>query len=115
MRWIAGTIFPVTDADNDCVSLVALDTLQVLNKEPLRDVLVKESLQLRMFLNLLVKRSLDAVHVLNPHGDDTQRFMRVLSRMTNNKLSNLPNLARRALFLTINVAFLFGCAGPALL
>src|SRR6266851_833837 len=100
-RKIARAILAVTDADDDRIALITLDPLQVLYKEPLSGIGIKDSLQLRIFLQFPIERGLNPIHVFDTHGDDSEGFTWALAGMTDYKLRHLPDFGGRAFFLAI--------------
>src|SRR2546423_1923380 len=62
----------VADGQNDRVAFIALDTLQVLDEEPFRVVLVEERRQMRVLSAGSSQSFVDAVGVFDSHGDDAE-------------------------------------------
>src|SRR5260370_22438856 len=84
------------------IALVALHALQVLHKESVVGVRIEKRLQVGMLLQFPIKNGLHAIHVLDSHCYNTERFMRVLARVVDYKVYHLPYLGVRAFLLAIN-------------
>ena len=80
---VAARVLAVADRQDDGVAFVPLDTLEVLDEEPLFLLLIKElrelRLELRVFTEALEPTLVDPVRVLDPHRDDTEGLVRARS------------------------------------
>jgi len=105
-RQVTGSIFAVSDTEDDCVALVSLHALQILYEEPLASGGVEKRVQVSLMFQCLIEGSLHSVHVPNPHRDYAERLIRVLASMFEHQFNNFLYLLRAALFLTVHAQFL---------
>lgn len=72
---------PYPHREDDRVALIALDTLEVLDEEPLGVRLVEEVVEVGAVAERVAKRGVDAVGMLDPHHDDAKALIRALLGM----------------------------------
>ena len=86
----------VADREDDRVSLVALDPLEVLDEEPLGGVLVEEVADVGADQGR-AQREVDPGRMLDAERDDAERLARARARMRQNQLDDPVDLGLRGL------------------
>src|ERR1039458_338680 len=106
-RQAAGPVLAISDADDDCVALVALNPFQILHKKPFTFAGVKKSAEICALLQRLVEGSLNPIHVANAHRNYAQGLIWATSSMFEHERYHPLHFLRRALFLAIHTNLLF--------
>src|SRR5580692_9357392 len=107
VRWIASPILPITDTNDDRVTLIPLNALQILDKEAFPPAGIEECPNLGMLLQGMIESSLDPGHVANSHGEYAERKLRGFSGVLQDTRHHSLNLRRGTLLLTVYSEFLF--------
>ena len=92
-RLVAVGILVVAEAEDDGISLVTLDALDVLNEEPLLVGLQEELVERRVaqFAAALVQDVLDVVLMVLAKGSDPERLARPVASVVQHEIDNPPN------------------------
>ena len=92
-RQVAVGILVVAEAENDGVSLVALDALDVLDEEPLLVGLREELVERRVaqIAEALAQDVLDVVRVMLTKGNDSERLARSVASVVQHEIDNPLN------------------------